>query len=318
MVAVKINRYYFDIIEDYRDTLTVVPVPESKVRGEIEYPCHLFLDQATKTGYVIYDDKRRLVTAGHVVKDSKEELVDFKYALRDEINALIDKYRVSHVWHEEAYDKANHWTTEVLMYIKHMIKDLSYERSRGIGVAEGSSVGDVTVLGLDHMKWKSLLAKPKAFKRTGDDKKQVAKFVGEVYPLLNLPEDTMDALGMGIAIVFKQSETNVLHNARINKKLPVFVEVMTLKPGEQIEDKIAKLSKKFRVTAETKGIYEIDYVTKKDELMNARYFLSFKDAVCWARIPYHTTYGQLLLHYNIVPKNMIEGEEVIMIACRKK
>lgn len=314
----KINRYFFDIIEDYRDTLTVVPVPESKVRGTIEYPCHLFLDQATKTGYVIYDDKRRLVTAGHVVKDSKEELVDFKYALRDEINALIDKYRVSHVWHEEAYDKANHWTTEVLMYIKHMIKDLSYERSRGIGVSEGSDVTDITVLGLDHMKWKSLLAKPKAFKRTGDDKKQVAKFVGEVYPLLNLPEDTMDALGMGIAIVFKQSEKNVLHNARINKKLPVFVEVMTLKPGEQIEDKIAKLSKKFRVTAEEKGIYEIDYVTKKDELMNARYFLSFKDAVCWSRIPYHTTYGQLLLHYNIVPKYMVEGEEVIMIACRKK
>lgn len=314
----KINRYFFDIIEDYRDTLTVVPVPESKVRGTIEYPCHLFLDQATKTGYVIYDDKRRLVTAGLIVKDDNEELVEFKYGLRDVINDLIDKYQVSHVWHEEAYDAANHWTTEVLMYIKHMIKDLSYERGRGIGVSEIGRVDDITVLGLDHTKWKSLLAKPKTFKRTGDDKKQVAKFVGEVYPLLNLPEDTRDALGMGIAIVFKQSEKNVLHNARINKKLPVFVEVMTLKPGEQIEDKIAKLSKKFRVTAEEKGIYEIDYVTKKDELMNARYFLSFKDAVCWSRIPYHTTYGQLLLHYNIVPKHMIEGEEVIMIACRKK
>lgn len=317
----KIARYYFDLIEDFRNTSEVVPVPENRVRGEIAYPCHLFLDQATKTGYAVFDDRRRLVTAGRIVKDKSEELVEFKFGLRDELNMLIDKYQVTHVWHEEAYDKANHWTTEVLMYIKHMIKDLAFERGH-----------DIKVLGLDHAKWKSLLAKPKAFKRTGDDKKQVAKFVSEVYPLLVLPEDTIDAIGMGIAIVFKQTERNLLHNARINKKLPVYVEVFTLKPGETIESKVSmvfdkknrlsvedsSVRKKFRDTVEDKGLYEFEFAPNLDELMNARYFLSFKDAVCWARIPFHRTYGQILLHYGIVPKKMVEGEEVILIACRKK
>lgn len=307
----KIQEFYFDIPEDYRKTQEIAVVKKENVKGShlIKYPCHLFLDQATKTGYVIVDDNRRLVKAAHIAKDYSESLEAYKYGLKDIILKEVDDYKINDVWHEEAYDKANHWTTEVLMYIKHMIKDLAYE-----------SGGEIRVLGLDHMKWKSLLAKPGKFKRgkNGEDKDEVRKLVHLVYPLLNLPEDTMDALGMAISIVWKQTAKSSYYNARINKNLPVHVEVFTLKENENIEDKVNKSGVRFTRKAELGGIHEFEYVESYDEILNCRYILSFRDCVCYSKIPFHRNIGMILLHYGINPANLEEGEEVIVMASRKK
>lgn len=306
-----ITNYYFDILDDFKKTQEISPVAKEKVKGNelIKYPCHLFLDQATSTGFAIVDDKRRLVRAGLIKKGYKDSLEDYKFGLKDEILSLISEYKINDVWHEETYDKANHWTTEVLLYIKHMIKDLAYE-----------SGGDIRVFGLDHMKWKTLLAKPGKFKRTksGDDKKEVKKLVNLVYPLLNLPEDTTDALGMAIAIVWKQTARSSYYNARINKKLPVNVEVFTLKVDEDIEEKIKKMGVRFTRKYDLGGVFEFEYVDSYDEALNCRYILSFKDCVCYAKIPFHRNLGMIMLHYGIIPSKLEEGEEVIVMASRKK
>lgn len=303
----KVQKFYFELPDDPKNTASVIQIEKEDDSKEICYPCHLFLDQSTKTGYVVVDDKRRLVTAGHVVKEPKDSLADYKFGLRDLIKELIEKYKIAVVWYEEAYDKANHSTTEVLYYIKHMIKDLAHEYEE-----------EIKILGIDHMKWKSLLAKPGRFKRSQDDKKQVAKLVKDVYPLLDLPEDTIDALGMSIAIVWKQTEKSLYYNARINKKLPVFVEVTTMKKGDTIEEIVSRLGKHFRKKMEEKGIFYFEYNTDYDEVLNCRYILSFRDGVCWSKIPYHRNMGMILLHYGIIPKKLEEDEEVILIACRKK
>lgn len=302
--------YYFDIVENLRDKHTIIPVDKSKVKGTIEYPCHLFLDQSTSTGYAIVDDKRRLVVAGVIEKGYSESLEAYKFGLKDIVEGFIRDYQIKVVWYEEAYDKANHWTTEVLYYIKHMIKDLSYEYS----LVEK----ELTVYGLDHAKWKSLLAKPGTFKRTGDDKKQVKKFVNLMYPLLNLPEDAIDAIGMSIAIIWKQTERAVYYNARINKKLPVHLEVTTLKPGEDIEEKIRKYGVRFSRKLDAFGLDHFEYVKEYDEILNCRYILSFRDTVCYSTIPFHRNIGMIMLHYGIIPKNLEEGEEILVFASRKK
>lgn len=299
--------FYFDVISKARETYTVVPVAEDQVKGEIAYPCVLFLDQATKTGFSIWDDKRRLVHAGRFTKDGKESLADYKYGLKDKILGLIEKYQLRQVWYEEAYDSANHHTTEVLYYIKHMITDLRHEMGK-----------ELEVYGVDHTRWKSLLASPKAFKKTSDDKAQVKSLVQVVYPLLNLPEDTTDAIGMGIALVLKTKEKNMVHNARINKKLPIFADVFVLKSGEDLATVVRKKGKKYWSKMDEHGLHEIEFVTSRDELMNGRYALSFRDGLFWAEIPSHPNFGQILLHYGIVPKTIEDGDRVVMIAARKK
>lgn len=304
----KIERRFFDFPEVSKEMQSVVEVEE--FIGEIEYPCHLFIDQATKTGFVIADDKRRLVTSGTFTKEDRESLQDYKYGLKKELTNLIEEYGVKMVWHEEAYDKANHQTTEVLYYIKHMIEDLGYELGESI-----------RVLGLDHARWKSLLAKPESFKRDKDDKKQVAKFVGNYYPLLKLTEDETDALGMMIAIIWKSTELEVHYNARINKKLPVHVEVIVLGREDNILEKIEGLGRRF--TKKLEGdyggkIYEFEYNQRNDEVLNCRYFLHFRDAVCWSKIPYHRNIGQILLHYGIIPKHLKEDDEIVVVGSRKK
>lgn len=303
--------FYFDILPDYKQTQGISVVKKEKVKGNelIKYPCHLFLDQSTRTGYVIIDDNRRLIRGGVIEKGYSDSLESYKFGLKDIILELVNDYKINDVWHEETYDKANHWTTEVLTYIKHMIKDLAYE-----------SGGDIRVLGLDHMKWKSLLAKPGKFKRgkNGDDKNEVKKLVNLVYPLLNLPEDTTDALGMAIAIVWKQTAKSSYYNARINKKLPVNVEIFTMKKDELIEDKIQKYGVRFKRKYEVGGVHEFEYVESYDEVLNCRYILSFRDCVCYSKITYHRNLGMILLHYGINPYELEEGEEVIVMASRKK
>lgn len=304
----RIREYYMDIPDDFKETQSISVVEKSAVTGTIAYPCQLFLDQASNTGYVIADSKKRLVKAGHISKLDTESIQDFKYLLKDELTRLIHEYKIETVWHEEVYLQANVHTTEVLYYIKHMIKDLGYELGNTI-----------QVMGLDHAKWKSLLAKPEKFKaKQGEDKKEVLKHVHKVYPLLNFPEDTVDALGMMIAVVWKQTEKALYYNAHINKSLPINLEVLILKKDTSIEDIIKKKGVRFSRKYEKHGKIEYTYNTDLDLMMNCRYILSFKDGVCVTEIPEHKNIGLLYLHYNIKPSDIEDGDKLIAMASRKK
>lgn len=305
----RIREYYVNIPFDFKDTQGVSVVPSKGVRGDdIRYPCQLFLDQATNTGYVIVDAKKRLVKAGHISKAEDENLQDFKFSLRDELKRIIEEYQVDTVWHEEVYLQANVHTTEVLYYLKHMIQDLSFELN-----------DTIKVYGLDHSKWKSLLAKPVKFQaKNGEDKKEVLKYVHAVYPLLDFPEDTVDALGMMIAVVWKQTAKPLYYNAHINKKLPINVEVLIQKVGTDIDEIIQKKGVRFTRKFEKNGKVEFAYRTDYDLLMNCRYILSFKDTVCYADISSDKKIGMIYLHYGIKPSDIKEGDRLIVLASRKK
>lgn len=306
----KVKDYFFTFPSKPENLSEVVLSDVEVDKSEIVYPCHLLTDQATHTGFLIVDDKRRIVRAGSLNKGDRESLYDYKIALKDHLEKLIEEYRVEVVWIEEVYDKMNKQTTEVLYYIKHMIQDLGEEYSK-----DGK---ELKVLGIDHQRWKSLLAKPNTFKKGGNDKEQVRKLVKKYYPLLNIKEeDIIDTLGMMIGLVWNSGDRDIIYQARINKKLPVNVEVRVLGEGESLAELVNGLGVRFRRKLDN-GLDEFEYNDRFDEVMNCRYFLNFRDSVCWAEIPHHRNLGQILLRYEIIPKNIKENDRLIVVGSRKK
>ncbi|KTF59833.1 MULTISPECIES: hypothetical protein [Bacillus amyloliquefaciens group] len=301
-------RHYYEIM-DRKNQQKTVKRKSPVLKSEIEEPCYLFLDQSTSSGYAVYDNNSRLVLSG-VVQKGKSSLQEYKYGFRDLIQELVNSYGVSTIFHEEVYDASNMITTEVLFYIKHMIQDIGYFSEK------------IEVLGLDHMKWKSELAKPGKFNKSGDHKKQVKELVEKVYPLVTLTaEDEVDAIGMGVSVLIKQKRrVNFYHTTRYNKKLPLneFILNDELIDGSE-ECTIKKLRKPFRDAYEIGGLHELPLDTRRkvDDLF--RRFLSHRDAVVYIRIPKTYKYwGVYLLHHNISPRDLIQDDQSFILMCTRK
>lgn len=304
---------------------------------EIKLPCYLFLDQASNTGFSLFDSESRLVITG-TINRGRTSLPDFKKELVEYIRQLTETYQVETLFHEEVYDQLNMVTTEVLFYIKHAIQDLGYFNK------------NLTVLGLDHRTWKSNLAKPEKFNFSADNKKETEKWVHDIYPLINLKtEDEYDALGMGISVMIKEKgKKNFYKQARYNKKLPVHfmlhedtfpmtedVEVENLayanelleaqeeETTKQIESIVQKLRKPFREAYKADGVAELELEKRKGVEDTFRRYLSHKDKLVYVRIPKDYKYwGVLLLEHGISPETFETKDNpdgsYCLIGCRKK
>lgn len=307
--------FHVELVKTYIDSQKVNVVSKEKQDlTDIVYPCHLFLDQAQHTGFVIADDAKRLVLVGHLTMSKKEDTTAYKFALQEYLIELIKEYKISHIWHEEVFLQKSHHTTEVLNYIKHGIKDINYLLSK-----ESDDYAELKILGLDNGKWKKALAAPGKFKVTGDVKKEVAKYVSTYFPLLMFEEieDIIDALGMMIAVSLKTKGTNKPFQARINKKLPVHAEMILIPNGMSFEDIIPKLRKPYRQAFESYGAYEYAFNTAYNEIMNSRYALSYRDGLCFSKVPDYRNLGERLLANGLAPKDIAADETLYVVAVKK-
>lgn len=329
------------IIKNYYELLPktqrhkVVKIRKNK-QGKVKSPCTLFLDQASNTGYSLYDSNSRLVLTGQI-RRGHTSIQNYKKDLVEYIKQLVDEYKIETIFHEEVYDQANMQTTEVLFYLKHAIQDLGYFSE------------DINVLGLDHMTWKTSLAKPKKYNSSGDHDTETKKWVESVYPLLKIDNaDETDAIGMGIAIMINEKgERNFYNKARYNKKLPIHLvthhdvfgspeqviedveehlekeEEKETEQEEYIEKYINKLRKPFRTAYEVGGLHELELNRRKGVEEVYRRFLTHKDALVYLRIPKeYYQWGKILLSQGISPAEFETDDnpngDFCLLACRKK
>lgn len=306
---------------------------------ELELPCTLFLDQASDSGYSIFDAKSRLFMTG-TIKRGRTRLPDYKQAFIKYVKELADIYNITTVFHEEVYDAANMETTEVLFYLKHAVQDMGFFSE------------NIEVLGLDHRTWKSNLAKPGTFNfKRKDDKAEIRKWVHEIYPLIALTtQDEFDALGMGIAVMINgKGQKNFYKQARYNKKLPVEfmlykdvfnypkeatvdsekdnlleeVDVYDQRKDVYLKEVVDKMRIVYRRGYEAGGMYELELDTRKGVEDSFRRFLSHRDALVYVRIPKDYRYwGVLLLLHGESPETF-ETEEnpdgyYCLVGSRKK
>lgn len=304
------RRKYYELVPRRLQQQTI-ETSEAVDPRKIKYPCYLFLDQASNTGYSLWDSESRLVLSGELSRGSDMSIRDFGFGLAEWVKGLIEEYKVDTVFHEEVYDSANMLTTEVLMYIKHKIQDIAHTNK------------EVNIMGLDHMAWKVQLAKPEKFVKSKDHKKQVQDLVEGVFPLITIySENQSDAIGMGIAIMVKQKRKwNIFNVTRYNKKLPVW-DVISDADVEltDVEGLVKTLRKPFRTAFEVGGIYEVPLDTRRRIDDGFKRFLSHKDSLVYTRIPKNYKYwGVMLLQHGIKPSDLTsEDQSFIALCCRKK
>lgn len=297
-------------------TEEVTPIPEL-IEGSWTPPCNLFLDQATNTGYAVFDSKGCLITGGAFLKEDLG-LQEYKFALKEEIEKLIEKFDVKNVFYEEVFDGGNISTTEILLYIKHMVQDLTYNRE------------DLEVFGLDNKSWKSKLALPDIFKAEKNKEKElVLHYVLQVYPLLLLGTDfsdikshMVDAIGMGIAITIKSgatARTNFYSTVRFNKKLPIHQVLVQKNDTDDWETIIKKLRKPFKTAYEVGDIFEVELNTRKNTDDLIRQILTHKDTLTIMKIPYtYKNWGIMLLENNIKPSDVLSEDKSFWIVSVRK
>lgn len=300
----KIHKRYYNILPRSRQQETLSRRKKVDI-SEIKPPCTLFLDQASSTGFSLYDRESRIVMSG-VLARGRMRLYDYKKDLVNYILELVDEYDIDTIFHEEVYDDLNMITTETLFYLKHAIKDLGYEKK------------GLKVLGIAHKTWKSLLAKPGKFKYGKDDKLEIRKWVSEVYPLLALTrQDEFDAVGMGIAIMINEKgKKNYYKWAKYNKKLPihtvlykpVFEEMENIE-DDDVQEKVNKMRVAFRRGYAAGGLHELELNRRREVFDPIRQFLSHVDGLVYIKIPKEYKYwAMLMLLHGNEPKDFIDEQ----------
>lgn len=314
----RVHERYYNILPRSKQQETLTRREKVDI-SEIETPCTMFLDQASSTGFSIYDNNSTLVMSG-VLERGRKRLYDYKEELVEYVLGKVKEYDIQTIFHEEVYDDLNMVTTETLFYLKHAISDLGYEQD------------GLKILGLAHKTWKSLLAKPGKFKHGRDDKKEIRKWVSEIYPLLALTkQDEFDAIGMGIAIMIKEKgKKNFYKWAKYNKRLPihtvlykkVFQDIEDIEEDE-IEDRVNKMRVAYRRGYAAGGLHQLELNKRREVFNPIRQFLSHVDGLVYIEIPKDYKYwGMLMLLHGNKPSDFLdedgEGEGGYYILASRK
>lgn len=267
----------------------------------IEYPCYMFIDQATAGGACVFDKERRLLSTFYIEKQAGESNVEFRRDLRRFIKNSVEEFRIEKIFCEGVFGGPNFKTTELLISIKETIKDIGFELG-------------VRVYPINNKKWKARLALPGKWDIYEDEKEQVKRHVKEYFPYIEAKEDVIDSLGMGIAVLYKSGGELKPLEMRLDKKLSIKEGVFVLDSLNNLYDLIAGSS--FKKDFERLDVKVFDYDTSVDFGTNFRLILTNYNVLAVAEIPYHKYYGQILLQNGIKPSEIGEGV-IIGVACRK-
>ena len=284
-------------------------------------PMYMFLDQASHTGYAVFDDDSKLVLSGVMIHEpNKESKQAYVLTMVDVVQDICVQYGVKHLFHEEVYidgDRVSMSTAESLHYVKSHIQDISHHHP------------DISVYGLDIRKWKSELARPKRYKfskksgikKSKEEKAETLKYVTEIYPLVSLvTDDESDAIGMGISVMIKnKNKQNIYNVTRFNKKLPIYLEIFN-KDFEWTEENIQRLKVRYNRPYNIGGLVKLPLDKLKNHETIIRQFLSHKDALVVVEIPpEYKNWGFILLENNYsLDEITSEDKSFYLVASRKR
>ena len=276
-------------------------------------PCKMFLDQATHTGYAIFDSKNSLVCVGALDKTKHTTLAEYKFAMQNRITELIPFFTIEHIIFEEVFHDTNTTTTETLLYVKHAITDLEH-------------LTGVKVDSTDNRKWKMILARPNKFNAT-DEKAEVKKYVKAAYPLLftgvyanALTEDMIDVIGMGIALLMKVGRTtNLLTALKYNKTLPIRTFVVT-DLSTPLEEQLATTRKRsFKSAFAKDGMFILDTNVQNKVYDGLRQYLCHRDGVAAVKItPDFREWGVMLLELDVPIAELGTDKSFWLLAIKNK
>ena len=292
------NNYF--IVDDCKYSKRVFEVKKLN-EDLIEYPCVMFLDQATKTGIAVFDNKKRLIKTIFIKREETESLLRYRDKFKKFISNLIDKYKVKKLFCEDVFGGSNFETTEMLLSIKTNLEDIAFTKG-------------IKFYCLVNTKWKARLSYPNHWNKAKNDKEQIQKYVKEYFNIV-VEEDVYDALGMGIAVLYKTTSNMRPLEMRLNKKLPIDRGVFVICDYKEIDDII---DGNFRNSKELLEIKKFDYDPKLSLDVNFRYMLSNFNVLGVCKIPYHRYYGQILLEFNIRPSDIPSDGFLVGIGRRKK
>lgn len=285
-----------------RDTLDTRFVP----------PCKLLLDQATHTGYVVYDSRNSIVCVGALDKTKHSTLAEYKFAMQKRIMELIEQFTIEHIIFEEVFHETNTKTTETLLYVKHAITDLHH-------------LTGIKVDSTDNRKWKMILARPNKFSAV-DEKAEVKKYVSASYPLLftgiyknALNEDMIDVIGMAIALLMKIGRnTNLLTALKYNKTLPIRTFVVTDSETNLEETLRTTRKRSFKSAFEKDGMFILDTTVQNKVYDGLRQYLSHREGVAAVKItPQYREWGIMLLDLDVPITELSEDLSFWLIAVKK-
>lgn len=314
-----IRKHYSNTERKFQQQTYIRDIPEDV--NSWKKPLYMFLDQASHTGYSVFDDDSKLVMSGVMYREPNRENVQrYVHAMVEEVTSICLEYGVEHLFHEEVYIdgvRVAMSTAESLHYVKSHIQDISHHHPH------------INVYGLDIRKWKSELAKPERYKfsrNTGankdkEEKLETKKHVTAIFPLVSLiTDDESDAIGMGISVMIKnKNKQNIYNVTRFNKKLPIHLEIFNKSFDFSDENEVNKLRVKWKTPALIGGIYNLPLNKSRNVEVDMRQFLSHKDALIYFDIPKDYKYwGFLLLEHNFSLDDISsEDNSFYLVASRK-
>lgn len=315
----KDTRKHYSFTESKFQQQTFV-VEEEVDKNKWKKPLYLFLDQASSTGYSMFDDDSKLVLSGVMKHEPNvENRSEFVHAMVKEVEDMCVEYGVQHLFHEEVFidgTTVSMETAEKLHYIKSHIQDIKLRHP------------NIEIYGLDTKKWKSELAKPERFKfskgatKDKQEKAETLKHVTEIFPLVSLvTDDESDALGMGVAIMIKdRNKRNIYNVTRFNKKLPIHLEIFNKSFDFSNDDAIQKLRVMWKRPANIGGVVQLPLDNRKNIETPIRQFLSHKDALVFVEIPAtYKNWGMILLEQNLKLSDIdSEDNSYYLVASRKR
>lgn len=284
-------------------------------------PLYMFLDQASHTGYSVFDDDSKLVMSGVMYHEPNvETTTSYVITMVEVVTKICLEYGVKNLFHEEVYIdglRASVSVSESLHYIKSHIKDIEHYHP------------EIKVFGLDIKKWKSELAKPNRYKfsrntgakRDKEEKIETLKHVTDIFPLVSLvTDDESDAIGMGIAVMIKnKNKQNIYNVTRFNKKLPIYLEVFNKNFDFKDDYAINKLKVKWKRPANIGGVIKLPLNRNGNAEVTIRQFLSHKDSLVYIEIPKeYKNWGFLLLDHNLKLSDITSDDKSFYLVASRK
>lgn len=314
-----IRRHYKNTDIREQQQTYIVDIPEDK--NVWKQPLYMFLDQASHTGYSVFDDDSKLVMSGVMYhEESVENKKTYIHTMVEVVTEICLEYGVKHLFHEEVYidgERVAMSTAESLHYIKSHIQDIGHFHP------------EISVYGLDIRKWKSELAKPNRYKfskkngskKDNEEKAETMKHVSEIFPLVSLvTDDESDAIGMGIAVMIKnKNKRNIYNVTRYNKKLPIYLEIFNKDFDFTNDDAIEKLKVKWKRPANIGGVYKLPLNRARNVEIDIRQFLSHKDALIYFEIPKdYKNWGFILLENNYKLDDITSDDKSFYLVASRK
>lgn len=263
-------------------------------KEDFQAPCTIFLDQASRVGWSMWDNNNELIQSGIIERDGTriEEHAD---RLVGFIKQKAEEFDVTTVLYEEVFiprdgNPGNVAGVERLYYIKHKITDLGYTTP-------------LHVFGLDNGTWKRLLRNGRKRMVGVSDKEEILALVKEELPNFEpYAEDESDAVGMGVAVM-KFNKGAFYDVSRFNKKLPMHIGISGL-DFEGLKDD-GKLYKRFQDAKDAGGVYELQLNTKTKVENEFKKLLTHKDVLVFCVVPKSYKYWGLYLLLENIPLDQV-------------